>query len=258
MTSKQVYFISDIHLGIDTVRETSAQREDRLSNWLLSIVHLAEEIYFLGDIFDYWFEFPKSEALQYPKFYKALRELQSSGVSLYFFTGNHDMWLDSYFTTEFDIPVIKNPITKTIKGKQFYLAHGDGLGKGDYGYKLLKTIMRHPISIALYSCIPAQLGFKLMRYSSRKSRERSEETFKGFDNERLIAFCEIHQQSNAMDYYIMGHRHLPIDYDLTPETRYINLGDWLQYDSFAVFDGEHLTLELLADGNYEILTNRKP
>lgn len=257
MTSKHVYFISDIHLGIDSVRETSDLREARLSTWLLSIAESAEEIYFIGDTFDYWFEFPNTEPPQYPTFYAALRQLKKAGIHIYFFTGNHDMWLKSYFSTEFDIPIFKNPITKSIKGKQFYLAHGDGLGKGDYGYKILKAIMRHPISMALYSALPAKLGFKLMSYSSRKSRERSEHLFSGFEHERLISFCELHKQSNPIDYYVMGHRHLPIDYDLTSETRYVNLGDWLHFDSYAVFDGTELKLELLSNQNQEILTNRK-
>lgn len=256
MTSKQIYFISDIHLGIDTHRESSAEREERLSHWLLEIAPFAEEIYFLGDTFDYWFEFPKAPPPQYPLFYEALRKVRGQSVSIYFFTGNHDMWLRSYFTNEFDIPVITDPLVKLIKGKQFYLAHGDGLGKGDYAYKLLKTIMRNSLSMTLYSLLPPRVGYGLMRRSSQKSRETSDSPFSGFEQERLVGFCHTYQESHKIDYYIMGHRHLPIDYEIENDVRYINLGDWLLHDTYAVFDGDELRLECLTKSRDAILTNR--
>lgn len=166
------------------------------------------------------------------------------------------MWLRSYFTKEFDIPIIKKPMSKVIKGKTFYLAHGDGLGKGDYAYKLLKAIMSNQLSMILYSLLPPKLGFGLMRRSSQKSREKSESAFMGFQQERLVSFCHAHQKVHKMDYYIMGHRHLPIDYEFDKQVRYINLGDWLKYDSYAVFDGTDLKLEFLTKSKDIILTNR--
>lgn len=254
MRTDLVYFISDIHLGLDTNDNLSTDREQKLSTWLAEISTSAHEIYFMGDIFDYWFEYNDASLLQYPVFNKTLRVLRAKNVSIYFFTGNHDMWMKSYFKDEFGIEVIHNPIIKTLSQKQFYLAHGDGIGKGDYGYKLMKTIMRNPLSIFLYSLLPSKLGLRIMKFMSQRSRERQDGQFRGFSEERLVNFCNEHSQSNTIDFYIMGHRHLMIDYELSSNgPRYINLGDWLRYESYAVFDGDTLELKSLANLDEEII-----
>lgn len=250
MNSKLVYFISDIHLGLDTAQHSSKDREKKLAEWLMGISSNARDIYFLGDIFDYWFEYNEASQLQFPDFFKTLRILKSKGIALHFFTGNHDMWMKDYFPDQFGIQVHHNPIHIEIMQKQFYLAHGDGLGKGDYSYKLMKMIMRNPISIFLYGLLPAKVGLGLMKYMSQKSREKHDGNFTSFDQERLLDFCILHAQSSTVNYYIMGHRHLMIDYELSKNgPRYINLGDWLKYESYATFDGKSVELKSL--GNYE-------
>lgn len=255
MNTDFVYFISDIHLGLDTDENLSIDREKKLANWLIEISENASSVYFLGDIFDYWFEFKNETPPQYPVFYQALKTLKSKGVAIIFFTGNHDMWMKNYLPDQFGIELYTEPQIKNILGKQFYLAHGDGLGKGDYGYKILKTVMCNPISMYLYSLIPSKIGFGLMRFMSQKSRERHGDDFQGFPKERLINFCKQHAQSSSINFYIMGHRHLMIDYKLSPEgSRFINLGDWLQFDSYAVYDGHTLTLKSLSDGDHNIIS----
>jgi len=249
-----VYFISDIHLGLDTAQQSSKDREKILAKWLLDISSTATEILFLGDIFDYWFEYKNASTLQYPDFYHALKTLRSRAVTVQFFTGNHDMWMKTYFTREFGIEIHYTPMIRQISQKQFYLAHGDGLGKGDYGYKLMKTIMRNPISVFLYGLLPSKMGLGLMKFMSQKSREKHGEQFLEFEQERLVQFCLHHAQSSAIDFYVMGHRHLMIDYKLkSGGPRYINLGDWIEYQSYAVFDGQTLELRSLLGKETEIL-----
>lgn len=254
MDSNLVYFISDIHLGLDIEGNTSKQREHKLANWLNSIGDSATEIYFLGDIFDYWFEFKNNDPPQYPTFYKALKKLKSKGVSIFFFTGNHDLWMKNYFPNHFGIEVYHNPLIKPILKKKFFLAHGDGLGKGDYSYKLMKTIMRNPLSMFLYGLLPVSIGYHIMKSLSQKSREKHGDQFNGFDKERLIDFCKAHAKTSTIDFYIMGHRHLMINCELSPQgPQYINLGDWLEYESYAVYDGLTLILKTVSNRESEII-----
>lgn len=254
MKSNLVYFISDIHLGLDIEGNSSKDREIKLGDWLCSISESASEIYFLGDIFDYWFEFKNSYPPQYHTFYKALKKLKSEGVSIFFFTGNHDMWMKDYFPNEFGIEVYHNQVIKEIWKKKFYLAHGDGLGKGDHFYKLLKTIMRNPISMILFSLLPQKLGYGIMKSLSQRSRQKHGDAFQDFDQERLVDYCIEDSKTSNIDFYIMGHRHLMIDYEISPNgPRYINLGDWLNYESFAVFDGHTIYLKSLSGREKDIL-----
>lgn len=247
MNKELVYFLSDIHLGLNVHEDSSREREIRLANWLeKTVLPTASSIYFVGDIFDYWFEFSSSEPIQYPHFFEALSKLTSSGVEVNFFTGNHDMWLKDYFTRTFGIAVFSEPKLICIHERVFYIAHGDGLGKGDYTYKMLKYIMKNKFSMFCYNLLPSEFGLKFMKWCSQISRKQHRSTFAGMQNERLISFAIDHRKSHNVDFYVMGHRHLVIDYTL-PDTdcRFINLGDWLRYDSYAVFNGKSLELKSL-------------
>lgn len=241
----KVYFASDFHLGIDG-KTSSREREKAIVAWLNRIEGDAGCIYLVGDLFDYWFEYGSVVPKGYLRFLGKLAALRDRGVPVYFFTGNHDMWMFDYFEKELGIPVLREPVVHEIGGRRFFIGHGDGLGPGDRGYKLIKRIFANPVCQWLFARLHPNLGMALMRYFSGKSRAATgpEETFLGPDQEWLIRFCEEEMTRQPVDYFVFGHRHLPIDYTLSDgKTRYVNLGDWLTWQTYAVFDGEELKLE---------------
>jgi UDP-2,3-diacylglucosamine hydrolase len=242
----KVYFASDFHLGIPG-RLNSRERERQLVRWLEHIRTDAAAIYLLGDVFDFWFEYREVVPKGYVRLLGKLAELRDAGIPIYYFTGNHDMWMFSYFEQELGIPTYRAPIQREIMGKQFFLGHGDGLGPGDYGYKRLKRVFANRASQWLFERLHPNFGIGLANFWSGKSRaaDKPESTgFLGKDEEWLVAYSERKLQEAHYDFFIFGHRHLPIDYTLSNQrSRYINLGDWLHYNSYAVFDGETLELK---------------
>lgn len=238
------YFASDFHLGIDA-RETSAQREKRIAHWLDDIGQSAEAIYLVGDLFDYWFEYGEAIPKGFTRILGKLAELTDSGIPVYAFTGNHDMWMFGYFEDELNIPVYKQPIVREIHGRKFMIGHGDGLGPGDHGYKFIKKVFSSPVSQWVFARIHPNSGIRLMKYFSGKSRDYTEvPEFLGAEREWLIQYCIKMLESTHIDYFVFGHRHIPIDYLLpNGKSRYINLGDWLTHYTYGVFDGNEFRLE---------------
>jgi UDP-2,3-diacylglucosamine hydrolase len=253
---KNTYFVSDFHLGV-AGKTSSKEREQMIVNWMDEVAEDAEAIYFLGDMFDYWFEYGAVIPKGFHLFLGKLSELRNRNIPIYFFTGNHDMWMFRYFQKEMGIPLFKKPITKEILGKKFYLGHGDGLGPADYGYKFIKAIFANPICQFLFGIIHPDIGIPLMRYFSKKSRDSQKKTtFLGKEKEWLILFAEDYLKKHDIDYFVFGHRHLPIDYTLSNgSSRYINLGDWLQYFSYAIFNGKDLILKFYQHNDQTIYTN---
>ncbi len=243
--SKKIYFLSDFHLGApDAV--TSLQREKKIIAFLNEIVADAEQIFILGDLFDFWFEYKKVVPKGYVRILGKLAEITDSGIPVHFFVGNHDMWMKDYFQKELNIPVYFEPIPFTFNGKKFLLGHGDGLGPGDHGYKFIKKVFRNKIAQTLFGLIPPFIGMNLADYFSRKSRAttgQSDEVFLGEEKEWLITYSKDVLKKTYYDYFIFGHRHLPIDIKLDEKSRYINLGDWIKYDSYGVFDGTDFELK---------------
>ncbi|MDQ2862470.1 MAG: UDP-2,3-diacylglucosamine diphosphatase, partial [Bacteroidota bacterium] len=159
---------------------------------------------------------------------------------------NHDMWMNGYFEKELNIEVLHEPKEYEFYGKQFLVGHGDGLGPGDHKYKFIKKVFRNKISQALFGALHPAAGIGLADYMSRKSRAatgKTDEAFLGEDKEWLIIFCREMLQKQHYDFFVFGHRHFPIDFKLNETSRYINLGDWIKYNSFAVFDGENVELK---------------
>ncbi len=244
--TKKTYFASDFHLGVDA-RLSSRERERQIVRWLDAIQADAEALYLVGDVFDFWFEYLRVVPKGHVRLLGKLAELRDRGIPVYFFTGNHDMWVFDYFEEELDIPVIRQPLQTEIHGKRFFIGHGDGLGPGDYGYKLLKKVLSNRFCQWCFERLHPNLGILLMRFFSGKSREAhpSEPRFLGPEGEWLIRYChlKLEELPEAPDFFIFGHRHLPIDYPLdNGRSRYINLGDWMQHNSYAVFDGQNLEL----------------
>ncbi|HFC01032.1 MAG TPA: UDP-2,3-diacylglucosamine diphosphatase [Phaeodactylibacter sp.] len=242
MQGKKIYFASDFHLGV-AAKLTSKEREKKIVRWLASIQDDAHEIYLVGDVFDFWFEYGTAIPKGYSRLFGKLAELRDRGIPIFFFIGNHDMWMFRYFEEELDIPIIRQPIIKKINGKTFFIGHGDGLGPGDKGYKILKKIFSNKICQFLFKWIHPDLGIGLAHFWSQKSRAVSPAMlrFLGEKKEWLVSFCNKKIDTEDIDFFIFGHRHLPIDYTLkNGKSRYINIGEWMHACSYGVFDGEDM------------------
>ena len=249
----KIYFASDFHLGID-VKYTSKERELQLVRWFDQIKFDAEELYLVGDLFDFWFEYQHAVPKGYVRFLGKLAELRDAGVKVYIFTGNHDMWIFDYFEKEFDIPTYREPIMKEIKGKKFYIGHGDGLGPGDHSYKFLKKIFANKLCQWAFARLHPNFGIGLANFLSQSSRKAKNDdiVFTGEKEWLSIHANEVNAKA-PHDFYVFGHRHLPIDYTLADgKARYINLGDWMNYNSFAVYDGQQLKIAFFENENGKI------
>lgn len=244
-SKKNIYFASDFHLGVPG-HTSSIEREKQIVRWLDQIKADAAALYLVGDVFDFWFDYRAVVPRGYVRLLGKLAELRDGGLPIYFFTGNHDMWMFSYFEEELDIPTYRQPIIRELHGKTFFIGHGDGLGPGDYGYKFLKKVFANPLCQWLFARLHPNFAIGLARFWSGRSRAANpyENQFFGPDNEWLIQFSNEKLQEVKADFFVFGHRHLPIDYMLNNgKSRYINLGEWINYNSYAVFDGEELRLE---------------
>ncbi|MBK8088278.1 MAG: UDP-2,3-diacylglucosamine diphosphatase [Chitinophagaceae bacterium] len=241
---KKIYFLSDFHLGAPNY-EQSLVREKKIVQFLDEIKSSAAIIFIVGDLFDFWYEYRMVVPKGYVRLLGKLAEITDTGIPIHFFVGNHDMWMKDYLQKELNIPVYYEPKEFTFNNKKFLIGHGDGLGPGDHGYKMLKKIFRNPLCQWLFGILPPYMGMGLANYLSRRSRAQTgavEETFLGEDNEWLITYSKEVLQKKFYDFFVFGHRHLPIDFRLTDNSRYINLGDWIRYFSYASFDGEQLEL----------------
>ncbi len=244
-TGKKIYFASDFHLGVPTF-ELSLAREKKVVRWLDSIKHNAEEIFLVGDIFDFWWEYKYTIPKGQTRLLGKIAELTDSGIKVHFFTGNHDLWMRDYFIQELGVSVHHNPIRRIYNGKSFMIGHGDGLGPGDNWYKFLKKCFTNPFLIWAFGRLHPNLGFWIARRSSKRSRVitgDSDKKFLGEDNEWLMAYCKEELKKEHTDYFIFGHRHLPLDLKASETSRYINLGEWINYCTYAEFDGEKQELK---------------
>jgi UDP-2,3-diacylglucosamine hydrolase len=243
--AKKIYFLSDFHLGAPNATE-SLVREKKIVQFLDEIKTTAQCIFVVGDLFDFWYEYKKVVPKGYVRILGKLAELTDTGIAVHFFVGNHDMWMKDYFQKELNIPVYFEPKEFSFNNKTFLIGHGDGLGPGDAGYKFIKKIFRNPLCDWLFGILPPSWGIGLADYLSRKSRAKTgttDEVFLGEEKEWLVTYCRDVLLKKQYDYFIFGHRHLPLDITLNDNSKYINLGDWIKYFTYAVFDGEKTTLE---------------
>ena len=246
-----IYFLSDFHLGAPDY-QSSLAREKKIVAFFDCIKKDASEIYLLGDVFDFWFEYGKVIPKGYARLLGKLAELSDAGIKLHYFTGNHDMWVFDYLPRELNLTIYRKPVTREINGKKFYLAHGDGLGPGDVGYKFIKAVFASKLCQWLFARIHPNLGISIAEFWSHKSRKLMEEQHFHGEKEWLVIYSREILKKEHFDYLIFGHRHLPVDYALAPSpsgkagegvARYINLGEWVNHFSYAVFDGRELTLK---------------
>lgn len=245
---KKVYFASDNHLGAPTM-EASRPREKKFVAWLNEIKDDAAAIFLLGDLFDFWMEYKTVVPKGFTRTLGKLAEISDSGIPIFYFVGNHDLWMNGYFEEELAIPVFHQPQQFEMNGLSFFIGHGDGLGPHDKGYKRMKKVFTNPVSKWFYRWLHPDLGVRLARYFSVKNKLISgdeDAKFLGEDNEWLVQYAKRKLETRHFDHFIFGHRHLPLEIDLNGRSRYTNLGDWVNYYTFAVFDGTALSLEKYA------------
>lgn len=243
-TGKKVYFASDNHLGAPT-HQDSLPRERRFVQWLEAARGDAAAFILVGDLFDFWFEYRRVVPKGFTRTLGTLASITDQGIPVYYFVGNHDLWMNGYFEQELNIPVFHRPEVFKIAGKRFFIGHGDGLGPGDKGFKRMKKVFTNPVAQWAFRWLHPDLGVRLAQYFSVKNKliSGSEDVqFLGENDEWLVQYARRKLEEAHYDYFIFGHRHLPLDIQLTENSRYVNLGDWISHFSYGVFDGTDLTL----------------
>lgn len=244
-TGKKVYFASDQHLGAPT-RAESLVREKKFVAWLDEIKKDAGIIFLIGDLFDLWMEYKTVVPKGFTRTLGKLAEISDSGIPIYFFVGNHDLWMHGYFEEELNIPVYHKPQQYNINGTSFFIGHGDGLGPNDIGYKRMKKIFTNTLCQWLFRWLHPDIGVRLAQYLSVENKiisSKEDVQFISEDREWLVDYCRRKLETQHYDHFIFGHRHLPLEISLNDSSRYTNTGDWVSYFTYAVFDGEQLNLK---------------
>lgn len=247
---KRLYFASDFHLGAPNPA-TSRIREQTIVRWLETIRPDAQVIFLVGDIFDFWFEYKRAVPKGFVRLLGKLAELADAGIELVFFTGNHDMWMSDYFTHELGATIHRAPVRYIVTDavgdeRKLLVGHGDGLGPGDHVYKGLKKVFENPLAQWSFRQLHPDVGLRIANVWSRQSRisnaKKGEDVFKGEAEEWLFLYCQEVQKISPHDYYIFGHRHLPLDLKVLESSRYINLGEWVNQQTYGMFDGGKVEL----------------
>jgi len=243
---RKIYFASDFHLGLPA-GSPPVEREKKVVAWLNSVAKDSKEIYLLGDIFDFWWEYKLVVPRGYTRFLGTVSSITDSGIPVHFFTGNHDMWVSDYLSGECGFTIHTTPITTIFNGKKFHLAHGEGLGTQDAGYKILLSIFRNKPLRAMYSALHPSIGVGIGHKWSLNSRliKGIKKDFLGEEKEDLIRYAKTILKSDKIDYFIFGHRHLAMIYKLNEETEIVFLGDWIKNGSYAEWDGKTLLFKTL-------------
>lgn len=236
--NRKIYFASDFHLGLPA-GSPPLEREKKVVKWLKLVAPQAKEIYLLGDVFDFWWEYKLVVPRGFTRFLGTVAEITDSGIPVHFFTGNHDMWIGDYLEKECGIITHTVPLSTIFDGKKFHLAHGEGLGTKDKGYKILLSIFRNKPLRAMYSALHPSIGMGFgLRWSlSSRLGKGIKINFLGEEKEDLIRYARTILQKENIDYFIFGHRHLEMKYMLDNSVEIVFLGDWIMNGSYAVWDG---------------------
>lgn len=244
MNRSKIYFASDFHLGAPDF-EKSLIREKKVVAWLDQIKSDAAEIFLVGDVFDFWFEYKTVVPRGHVRLLGKIAELTDAGIPVHFFIGNHDMWVFDYLPKETGVIIHKEPIQRTFGSKSFFIGHGDGLGPGDHGYKFIKKVFRNKVCQWLFARLHPNLGIGMANFWSKTSRSHTgdgDRKFLGETNEWLAIYSKEILKENHFDYFIFGHRHLPMEIRVGENSLYMNLGDWINHFTYAVFDGADLRM----------------
>ena len=243
--NKKIYFASDQHLGAPNA-ESSFPREKKFVAWLDEVKKDAKAIFLLGDLFDFWFEYKTVVPKGFVRVLGKLAEIRDSGILIYFFVGNHDLWMSDYFQKELNISVYHDNKEFTFGEKTFLIGHGDGKGPGDKGYKRMKRVFKNPFSKWLYRWLHPDIGMKLAQYLSVKNKLISGDSdikFLGEEKEWLVLYAKRKLEKKHYHYFVFGHRHLPMTINVGENSTYINLGDWISYFTYGEFDGDNFELK---------------
>lgn len=242
--NKKIYFASDFHLGApDEV--SSFEREKKIIRWLDHISKDAAEIFLVGDLFDFWFEYKRAIPKGFVRLQGKIAELTDKGIPVHLFTGNHDMWIFDYIPKELGVTLYREPIIRDFFGKQYFIGHGDGLGPGDKGYKFLKKVFANKFCQWCFARLHPNFGIWLAEKSSKTSRAKtgkSDEVFHGEEGEWLVQFCKDYLKDNEMDYFVFGHRHLPLEIPIQ-NSIYYNLGEWIHHFTYLEVSSEGVKLK---------------
>jgi UDP-2,3-diacylglucosamine hydrolase len=244
-SKKKIYFASDQHFGLPN-HAKSLVREKKFISWLEEVKQDAEALFLLGDLFDLWMEYKTVIPKGFVRVLGKLAEISDSGIPIHFFVGNHDLWVRDYFQKELGWKVYTKPAEFIFSGKFFLIGHGDGLGPGDTGYKIMKKVFTNSITRWFYRWIHPDIGVVLAQNLSLKNKLISGDEdvkFLGEENEWLVQYCKQKLIEKHYDFFLFGHRHLPMEISLGKDSKYINTGDWISYFTYAVFDGEQLDLK---------------
>lgn len=245
---KKIYFISDAHLGSRGDNKTR-EREHRLVAWLNRIMPDCQALYMMGDMIDFWYEYKTVVPKGYVRFFGKIAEMTDAGIPVYWFVGNHDIWLYRYVQEELGVNVITQAVETTICGKRFYMAHGDRTGYQSFAYRVLMAVFHNSFCQRLFNALHPDLGIGFgLRWSehSFEKRKRNPLPYLGEDKEYLVVFAkeDIKKRGEkACDYYVFGHRHIVLDMMISAKNRVLILGDWMQEFSYGVFDGKDFYIE---------------
>jgi len=244
--SGKIFFASDFHLGLNA-GYPPIDREKKVVAWLNDIASMADEIYLLGDIFDFWWEYKHVVPRGFTRFLGTVSSITDAGIPVHFFTGNHDMWIRDYLSKECGMILHTEPLITTFNGKRFYLAHGEGLGSENTGLRILLKIFRNKPLRVLYSALHPYLGVGFGHRWSLNSRLGKGITtdFMGEEKEDLIKYASKICNNEKIDYFIFGHRHLAMTHKMKEGAEVVFMGDWITNSSYAVWDGNSLTLKIL-------------
>lgn len=245
MNKTKIYFASDFHLGIPNYTE-SLQREKLIVKWLDTIKHDAKEIYLVGDLFDFWFEFKTVVPKGFTRLLGKLAELSDAGVQLHLFHGNHDLWQFGYLEQELNAKIYAKPITINLFGKTYHIAHGDGLGPNQRWFKFILSIYRNRFFQRLFAFFHPNIGIGLANWFSAQSKKKTfteNAVYYGDDKEYLMLYAKEILQQKHVDYFVFGHRHLAMQKPITPNSQFINLGDWMSYNTYLEVDENGATLK---------------
>lgn len=236
--NKKYYFFSDVHLGLGS-SEDEKLKEKKLVAFLNKITPDIEKLYIVGDLFDCWIEYRKVVPKGFYRLLSQLNEIAEAGIEINFLSGNHDFWLNNYLRDDVGLALRNDYMTEELDGKTFYITHGDGLSKGDPGYKIIKRMLRSRINQYLYSLVHPDLGVSLAQSSSKTSRHANEEDAYGARGMKEFAEKKV---TEGFDYVVMGHYHKPQYIELNSGMRsgiYITLGDWIRHFTYGVYsDGQ--------------------
>lgn len=232
--------VSDIHLGA-----VSDEHERAFLSFLDEAHRWGEDLLINGDLFDFWFEYRQAIPRGYLGALARLRGLVDGGMPIRFVGGNHDAWGGSFLREEIGIEVIEGPFEGQVGGRRAYVAHGDGLGGADWGYRALKSVSRSRLGRQLFRLIHPDVGIPLARRASRTERAHAESP--GLEGPRAARLArhaaEVLETHAEVELVVFGHSHKPEVTEVSPGRFYLNPGDWIHHDSFAVVSPTTIRLE---------------